>query len=86
MPFDNIQLEIEPLLILFNAAACGITPAAPAARIGLAAQFVNLVIGKFRQDRIALIRLERAALGDLDCVFKRLGQSRQTASPSLWVT
>ena len=42
--------------------------------IGLTAQLCDLVIGKFRQDRRAFIRLERTAFGDFDGVFDRLGQ------------
>ena len=40
----------------------------------LAAQFLDLVLGEARQDRLALLRPEGAAAGDLDGVRDRLGQ------------
>ena len=46
----------------------------PQAVARLAAQFLDLVIGEFRQDRLVLFHRKGAAPGDFDGVFQRLGQ------------
>ena len=48
--------------------------------IGLSPQFLHLIIGKFRQNRIALIGFERAAAGDFDCILQGLRQIRKEHS------
>ena len=72
---DNVDFELQPRFILFarggqfNHRKTLFQPLP-----GLTAQLFHLVIGKARQDRLALGRHEGAAAGDFDGVLQRLGQ------------
>ena len=83
---DHRQLEIEPLAVIVDRAARGETERLDAAReslIGLAAQlriFIDgaaVQRGEARQDRLARLRTERAALRDLNRGGECLGQIRE---------
>ncbi len=72
---DDAQFKIQPFLILLDRHRVrDHRQTFLQALICNAAQFGNLIIGKFRQDRIAPVRHKGTALGDLDGVFQRLGQ------------
>ena len=79
-PLDDLQLEIEPFLIFLHARRMG-DDRKPRLKpfIGLSAQFLHLVIGEFRQDRVDDSGAIGAAAGDLHRVFdgfRQVGEKR----------
>jgi hypothetical protein len=74
MPGDDVELEIEPVAIGLRSSSLRLRAARlePGARV--AAQLLVLVVAEARQDRLALRRGDRAALGDDGGVGDRLGQ------------
>ena len=72
---DDAELEVEPLAVgLGGRGVRDRREAGVEAGAGLAAQLLDLVVGEARQDRLALLRAEGAAAGDLDGARHRLGQ------------
>ena len=74
-PLDDLEFEIQPRLIVLKRGG-GLDHRQPVLQssLGLTAQFLDLVIGEFRQNRIAAIGHESAAARDLHRVLQRLGQ------------
>ncbi len=73
--FDNPQLEFEAFFVFLD--RCGMgddRQPVVEALFGLTAQLFDLVIGEFRQDRIATIGAKGTAPGDFNRVFNRFRQ------------
>ena len=74
-PLDDTQLKIKPLVILLTLRCHGLNGEARIKTITrLTAQFLNLVIGKFRQDFLTGQRAISASLRNLDRRLNRFGQ------------
>mmetsp|Transcript_23472 Transcript_23472/g.41275 ORF Transcript_23472/g.41275 Transcript_23472/m.41275 type:complete len:357 (+) Transcript_23472:1523-2593(+) len=72
---DDIQLKIEAFLVFLDRRRMGDhLEAFHQTGIGLFAQLLHLVIGKFGQDRIAAVTHKRAATRDFNRVFNSLRQ------------
>jgi hypothetical protein len=72
---DHLELELEPLAVGLR--GCGRRDDREArgeALAGLAPEFLHLVLGELRQDRLAPARADRAAPGDLDRHLDGFGQ------------
>ncbi len=79
-PFDDAQLEFKPFLVVLHRGRMRdhrqpvLQP-----RTRLPLEFLDLVIGEFRQDRITPIGHESTALGDFNGIinrFRKIGKQR----------